>query len=130
MGRFLNAVLAPAALGLAMMLAQPTLAADAVAGAQVFKAQCAVCHASTASAPPGVGPSLAGVVGRQSGTQSDFRARYSVAMKEAAKQWTAANLKLYIANPAATVPGNHMPYAGLHDLAKVDDVVAYLATLH
>jgi cytochrome c len=126
MGRFLNAVLVTAA----VVLAQPAIAADPVAGAKVFKGQCALCHAATANAAPGVGPSLAGVVGRISGTQSAFRPRYSVAMKAAAKPWTAANLKLYIANPAKTIPGNQMPYAGVHDAAQVDNLVAYLATLH
>lgn len=129
MGRILNAFTLTAAPALAIMLAGPALAADPAAGGHVFKAQCAVCHASTAGAPPGVGPSLAGVVGRQSGTQTAFRPRYSSAMKGAAKLWTAANLKLYIANPAKTVPGNQMPFAGLHDSAQIDNLVAYLATL-
>lgn len=126
MSRFLNAVLAAAV----VVLAQPALAADPVAGARTFKGTCGVCHASTANAPPGVGPSLFGVVGRISGTQSAFVARYSPAMKGAAKPWTAANLALYIANPQKIVPGNRMPFFGLHDPAAVSDVVAYLKTLH
>ena len=126
MGRFLNVVLVTAA----VLLAQPALAADPVEGSKIFKAQCAICHAVSTGAAPGVGPSLAGVVGRQSGTQSAFRARYSAAMKGAAKTWTATNLKLYIANPSKTVPGSQMPFAALHDLAQVNDVVAYLETLH
>jgi cytochrome c len=131
MGRFLNALLATAAAtGLTIMLAQPAIAADPAAGAKVFKAQCALCHAATAGAAPGVGPSLGGVVGRTSGTQAAFHPRYSAAMKSAARTWTAANLKLYIANPAKTIPGNQMPFAGLKDPAQVDNVVAYLATLH
>lgn len=125
MPRYLNAAFVIAAVA----LAQPALAADPVAGAATFKANCAVCHASSAAAPPGMGPLLAGVVGRTSGTQSAYAARYSSAMKAAAKPWTAANLALYIANPAKIVPGNHMPYGGLHDPAAVDNVVAYLATL-
>ncbi len=126
MGRILNAVFAIAAIA----VAQPALAADAVSGGKTFKAQCALCHAATASAPPGVGPSLAGVIGRTSGTQAAFRPRYSSAMKGAGMTWTAANLALYIANPAKVVPGNQMPFAGLKDPAAVTNVVAYLATLH
>ena len=131
MGRFLNAVLITAGCA----LAQPALAADAmaanlVAGSHLFKAQCGICHAVTAGGPPGVGPSLADVVGRHAGTQVAFRARYSAAMKGAGKTWTDDNLKLYIANPAKAVPGNQMPFAGLHDTAQVANVVAYLGTLH
>lgn len=51
-------------------------------------------------------------------------------MKGAGKTWTAANLTLYLANPAKVVPGNKMPFAGLKDPAAVDNVVAYLSTLH
>ena len=129
MGRILNAVLAASAAA-AIATAQPALAADPVAGGKTFKAQCALCHAITATAPPGIGPSLAGVVGRTSGTQSAFRPRYSSAMKGAAKTWTTANLTLYLANPAKAVPGNKMPFAGLKDPVAADNVVAYLATLH
>lgn len=113
----------------AALLATPAvaLAGDAAAGGKVFKAQCAVCHATSASAPAGVGPSLAGVVGRKAGTGPRFA--YSPAMKGSGLVWSAAELKRYLANPAGTVKGNRMPYAGLKNPAQLDDVVAYLATL-
>jgi cytochrome c len=38
-------------------------------------------------------------------------------------------LRSYIADPEAKVPGNRMPFAGLHDPKDVDDVVAFLNTL-
>ena len=126
MARILKIVIAAAA----AVLAQPALAADPAAGAKVFKGQCALCHASTPSAAPGVGPSLAGVVGRKSGTLASYGPRYSPAMKAAGKVWSSDNLKLYIANPAKAVPANRMPFARLHDPVQLDNVVAYLATLH
>ena len=110
----------------AMGLAQPAWAADPAAGAKVFKSQCALCHAPGA----GVGPSLSGVVWRKAGTQSAFAARYSPAMKGYGKVWTSANLDAYIANPAKTVPGNKMPYPGLHDATQLANLVAYLAAQH
>ena len=124
MGRFLKTAFIAS-----VLLAQPALAADIVAGSHVFKAQCSQCHATTASAAAGIGPSLAGVVGRKPGTQSAFAQRYSKAMKGQAQPWTVAQLKNYIANPAKVVPGNAMPYPGLHDPAAVANIVAYLATL-
>lgn len=118
-------------LALAMLasaaLAAPAHAGDANAGAKLFKAQCAVCHATSASAPAGVGPGLKGVVGRKAGSAPGFA--YSPAMKGAGVVWNAAELKRYLANPAGAVKGNRMPYAGLKNPAQLDDVVAYLATL-
>ena len=108
----------------ALVLAGPALAADPAAGAKVFKSQCAICHGS------GVGPSLNGVAGRKAGTQSAFASRYSPAMKSYGKVWTAANLIAYIGNPTKVVPGNKMPYAGLHDAGQLANLVAYLETLH
>ena len=100
--------------------------ADAAAGAKVFNTTCGVCHSATAA---GVGPALGGVVGRKAGTQAAFASRYSPAMKAAGFVWTPDKLSHYIANPAAVVPGNHMPFAGMHDAGQVASVVAYLQTL-
>ena len=112
---------------LAGAIAAPAMAGNAQAGASVFKGQCGVCHAVTAKAAPGVGPRLFGVVGRKAGTLAGFS--YSPAMKGSGLTWDEATLKRYIANPAQTVSGNRMPYAGLHNPAQLDDVVAYLASL-
>ena len=123
MGRFLT--IAAAAL-LSGALATPALAADAAAGAKVFKTSCGVCHATSTS---GVGPALGGVVGRKAGTLAGYASRYSPAMKAAGFVWTTDKLEHYIDNPAAVVPGNHMPYAGMHNPAQSASVAAYLATL-
>ena len=105
-----------------LAFAQPSLAADPAAGAKVFKSQCALCHGGS-----GVGPSLSGVAGRKAGTHAGFS--YSPAMKNSGKVWTAANLTAYIANPAKVVPGNKMPYPGLHDATQLANLVAYLEAL-
>jgi len=105
----------------ACALAPAAMAADS--GAQVFKTQCGICHTGAKGA---IGPNLAGVVGRHAGAAPGFN--YSPAMKQSGLVWTPAALKLYLANPAKTVKGNRMPYAGLKDPAKLDAVVAYLAT--
>ena len=115
-----------AALLLATTLASPTMAADAVAGAKNFKQACAVCHATATS---GIGPALGGIVGRKVGTLPGYASRYSPAMKAAGFVWTHEKLEHYIDNPASVVPGNHMPYAGMHNLVQADAVVDYLQTL-
>jgi cytochrome c len=108
-----------AALASAVM-AMPAMAADAAHGKVVFQT-CAACHSDK---PDAIGPSLKGVFGRKSGSLADFR--YSNAMQRANLTWDDANLRAYIKDPQAKVPGNHMPFGGLSSDADVDDVIAYL----
>jgi cytochrome c len=98
-------------------------AADAEHGKALF-APCAACHSERADA---LGPSLKGVVGRQSATLPDFR--YSNPMKRANLVWDEDNLRAYIHDPQAKVKGNRMPYAVMDNPNDVDDVVSYLRTL-
>jgi cytochrome c len=95
-------------------------AADAAHGKQLFAA-CAACHSDK---PDAIGPSLRGVFGRKSGSLDDFR--YSNAMMRANLTWNEDNLRGYIKDPQAKVPGNRMPFGGLQDKKDVDDVIAYL----
>ena len=101
-----------------------THAADAVRGKQVFQA-CAACH----SDKPGgaLGPTLAGVVGRNAGSREDFR--YSPAMTRAGFIWDEAKLREFVMQPQAVVRGTSMSFGGMDDAADVDNLVAYTATL-
>lgn len=106
--------------------ATSTHAASVAAGKAVFRQQCSVCH----SDKPGVnkiGPSLFGVVGRHIGREPGYD--YSVADRNANLVWTQAELNLYINHPQKIVPGTKMPYQGLHNAAKRQDLIAFLATL-
>jgi cytochrome c len=97
-------------------------AADAERGKQVFAA-CAACHSDK---PDAIGPSLRGVYGRTSASLEDFR--YSNAMMRAKLTWNDDNLRAYIKDPQIKVPGNRMPFGGLHGDKDVEDVIAYLKT--
>ncbi|HEV7714019.1 MAG TPA: c-type cytochrome [Steroidobacteraceae bacterium] len=99
-------------------------AADEAAGQQVF-AQCTACHSTDGT--NGTGPTLKGVVGRDSATVPGFA--YSGAMKRAKLHWTPDELDKYVANPQAIVPGNTMPYAGMPDATQRSALIAYLSTL-
>ena len=128
MARFLILAGATGALVVAMLVAAPHHAsANDVSGQHVFEARCAVCHSVTRSGGASIGPHLFGVVGRKAGTLPGFA--YSPAMKRSGIVWSEANLKRYIADPRVVVPGNAMPFAGMHNQAQVDALVAYLATL-
>ncbi|MCS3725354.1 copper-containing nitrite reductase [Bradyrhizobium betae] len=99
-------------------------AGDAAAGRLVFR-KCQACHSLDAGKNM-LGPSLAGVIGRKSGTEPGYN--YSPAMKQADLVWDPQTLDRYLGDPAKVVPGNKMPFPGLktdHDRA---DVIAYLAT--
>jgi cytochrome c2 len=106
--------------------ASPVRAADPAAGKSVFNSYCSICH----SVQPGknmVGPSLFGVVGRQTGSVPGFH--YSPANQNAHLTWDAATLDKYLQAPRSVIPGTTMTYAGLKDDTKRADLIAYLATL-
>nr|WP_087576209.1 cytochrome c family protein [Sphingomonas sp. CDS-1] len=115
-----------AAFATAMLIASPALAqaGDATKGKAVF-ARCMACH----SVDPGVnrlGPSLAGVLGRPSGTVAGFA--YSPAMKNAKIRWDAKSLDAFLTKPATKVPGTKMIFAGLPNPADRANLIAYLAS--
>jgi cytochrome c len=102
-------------------------AQDARAGAQIFRAQCSICH----SPQPGrvvIGPSLFGVVGRHSGSVPGFH--YSEANRRSGLTWDPPTLDRYLTKPGEVVPGTLMTFPGLKDPAQRADVIAFLATLH
>lgn len=115
-------VMAGMAAALVGLASAEAFAADAAKGKTVYEA-CAACHTEK---PDALGPSLKGVIGRKSGARDDFR--YSNAMKRANLTWDEANLKAYILDPQAKIPGNRMPFGGL-PATQIDDVIAYMATL-
>lgn len=120
-------ILIAAALALSAV-ATPALAGDAAAGKAYFKSTCAMCHGDTATSSPGIGPRLFGVVGRKAGSFAGYH--YSPAMAAAGFTWTPSQLQTYLISPQTMVKGNKMPFTGVADPRKREDVVAYLATLH
>jgi cytochrome c len=103
-------------------------AADPASGAKVFSGQCAVCHSAARTGPQSIGPHLFGVVGRRAGTLGGYN--FSPAMKASGLIWTPEQLKRYLTNPAGFVRGNKMPFAGLHNASQLENLIAYLLTLH
>lgn len=109
---------------IALCAVGPAAAQDAAAGATVFQSFCAVCHSVDRPARNKIGPSLLGVVGRKAGTAPGFG--YSSAMKARGQVWTAASLDAFVAAPSKTVPGTSMAFAGVKDVAKLANLIAYL----
>ena len=104
----------------------PALAQDAAAGQRVFN-QCRACHTIDQGGRNAVGPNLHGVVGRKAASIEGFR--YSAPMRqkaEAGLTWTEENLRAYIRDPKAVVPGGSMSYPGLRNEQQMNDLIAYL----
>ncbi|WP_338242463.1 c-type cytochrome [Aurantiacibacter hainanensis] len=116
---------APTASATASPTPTPTPTRVAAAGPPQAFTTCGVCH----SVEPGqnmIGPTLAGVVGRRAGSVSG--ANYSPAMQEANITWTEANLRRYILDPNAVVPGGSMPNPGVN-AQQAQAIINYLKTL-
>lgn len=101
-------------------------AQDAAAGARLFAAKCQACHQTDPAKGSGMGPNLAGVIGRKSAALPGFN--YSPAMKAATLVWDDASLDAYLKAPQAAVKGNRMTFAGIADAAQRADLIAFLAT--
>lgn len=108
-------------------LAQMTLpAAQPPSGAELFKRQCATCHAVNTTDAQRQGPSLAGIVGRKAGSLPGFH--YSAGFAKAEWSWDEQHLDSWLTNPQAMIPGAVMPYRQ----AKADirhSIIGYLKEL-
>jgi len=103
-------------------VASAQVSGDPTRGQAAF-VQCKACH-SLEVGKNGVGPSLHGLFGRQSGTAPNYN--YSEAMKNAGVVWDDDTLFKYLADPKAFVPGDKMTFPGVKDEQKRRDVIAYL----
>lgn len=113
---------------LAVMASAPAYAQDVAAGEKVFK-KCAACHMVGDDAKAKVGPVLNGVFGRTAGTNEEFDAKYSKAMKEAGAGglvWNEQTIGEYLTDPKGYLKGNKMAFAGLKKDDERANVIAYL----
>ncbi|WP_137807614.1 cytochrome c family protein [Pseudomonas sp. G(2018)] len=117
---------------LSFTLAQAVSAADCSPvqkrGAEVFANECGVCHSVSKGMAGMMGPNLAGVMGRKSGSLEGFN--YSQAMRSKNIDWQAENIEQLITQPQAFVPGTYMPYMGLASADDRQAVVCYLKEQH
>ncbi len=115
----------PAATQIALSITDASgaqLTGDTARGQRIF-AQCATCH-SPEQGVNRVGPSLYGIIGRESGTITGFR--YSAANQASDIVWTEQELFTYLENPRARIPGTTMAFVGLRNPQQRADVIAYL----
>jgi len=105
----------------------PALAAgNAASGKQLYEARCVGCH-GTKAAETALGPSLVGIIGRKAGTGAT--GVHSRALTESNIKWDEASLRWFLAGPTRQIEGTTMPTSVLEP-QQIDDIIAYLKTLH
>jgi len=97
--------------------------ANVQAGATVAE-KCKSCHNLDNGGPNLTGPNLYGVLGRKPGSHPGFP--YSDALRVQDFTWDPTRVDAWITNPAKTVPGTKMTFAGLANPKDRTDVIAYL----
>ena len=92
-------------------------------GKQVFK-KCTACHQIAVGGKNMIGPNLWGVIGRTSGSVSDYK--YSKAMIAHGKEWSFEEMNSYLIKPQAHIKGTKMAFAGLRKEKDRASVILYM----
>lgn len=124
-------MLLPSSLALcAALLTTPLIQADErsmeAAGRQLFVHHCTACH-SLDTSENAFGPSLVGVMGRPAASVPRFA--YSEAMQASGITWSEDNLRKWIADNEALVPGTRMRHVSITDQAEQDYLISFLRSL-
>ena len=96
---------------------------DIDAGKKVFK-KCAACHSIAQGGGNKIGPKLYNIVGRATGSISDYK--YSKALASYGKEWTFEELNSFLIKPSTWIKGNKMGFAGLKKDEDRASVILYL----
>ena len=99
---------------------------DTASGAQLFGAQCSVCHNLNAERH-GLGPHLVGVIGRPAGEVADYR--FSPAFDSLGVVWTRDRLTQFLTDPAQFAPGTTMASTGATE-GEARAIAGYLDSLN
>ena len=96
---------------------------DVQYGKKVFK-KCSSCHMIAAGGKNMIGPNLWSVLGRKTGSVSDYK--YSKALAAYGKKWTFAEMNGFLIKPSAHIKGTKMAFAGLKKSSDRANVILYL----
>ena len=100
---------------------------DLALGEKQFK-KCRACHKLEDGAN-GVGPHLAGIVGRTVASIGDYSySKGMVAYADGGLVWDEARLHAYLTKPKAEVKGTKMAFGGIRKEEQRAALICYLAT--
>ena len=92
-------------------------------GKKVFK-KCSACHVVAKGGKNKIGPVLYGVLGKKSGSVSDYK--YSKALIAHGKIWSFTEMNSFLIKPQAHIKGTKMAYAGLKNEKDRASVILYM----
>ena len=92
-------------------------------GAVVFK-KCVSCHSIAKNGKNKIGPKLFSVLGRKSGSISDYK--YSKAMTAHGKVWTFEEMNGFLTKPKDWIKGTKMSFIGLRSAKDRAAVILYM----
>jgi cytochrome c len=93
-------------------------------GAKVFKNQCTACHSITKGGSNKIGPALWGVLGKQTGSVSDYK--YSKGMSAYGKPWSFEEMNGFLTKPKDWIKGTKMSFAGIKNIKERAAVILYM----
>ena len=96
---------------------------SSVEGAKVFK-KCAACHSISKGGGNKIGPALWGVLGRKSGSLSDYK--YSKAIVAHGKPWSFEEMNGFLIKPKDWIKGTKMSFAGIKNAKDRAAVILYI----
>ena len=92
-------------------------------GAAVFK-KCLSCHSINKGGKNKIGPNLFGVLGKKSGSISDYK--YSKAMAAHGKTWSFEEMDGFLTKPKNWIKGTKMSFVGLKKAKDRAAVILYM----
>ena len=92
-------------------------------GQKVFK-KCSACHVVAKGGKNKIGPALYGVLGKKSGSVSDYK--NSKALIAHGKIWSYGEMNAYLIKPQAHIKGTKMAFAGLKNEKDRASVILYM----
>ena len=95
-------------------------------GMKVFK-KCAACHSIAKDGKNKIGPALWGVIGRKTGSISDYK--YSKALLAYGKEWSFEEMNGFLIKPKDWIKGTKMSYTGLKKEEERASVILYLNSM-
>ena len=96
---------------------------DVEHGKKVFK-KCTACHMIATGGKNMIGPNLWGVLGRKTGSVSDYK--YSKALAAYGKEWTFTEMNGFLIKPSAYIKGTKMAFAGLRNEKDRASVILFM----